>query len=163
MTLTHFKREGEDSGFTLIELLVVIIIIGILAAIAIPVFLNQRKQGYDATVKSDLRNLAVAEDTFLHSGADRYGTIGEILANGDDVEVSKGVTLHVVRYDSLIGYCLSAVHSGSRRHLVLRQPGRGHPVPCRLPVPRHPNRDTRRLAQQSLATSSRKSGCRSAV
>jgi type IV pilus assembly protein PilA len=57
--------EEREGGFTLIELLVVIIIIGILAAIAIPVFLNQRKKGYDASVKSDLRNAATAEETYL--------------------------------------------------------------------------------------------------
>ncbi|MDX6198934.1 MAG: type pilus assembly protein PilA, partial [Actinomycetota bacterium] len=51
-------KEENEGGFTLIELLVVIIIIGILAAIAIPVFLNQRKKGYDAAAKSDLRNFA---------------------------------------------------------------------------------------------------------
>ena len=47
--------ENREEGFTLIELLVVIIIIGILAAIAIPVFLNQRQKGYDAQAKSDVR------------------------------------------------------------------------------------------------------------
>jgi len=57
--------EEREGGFTLIELLVVIIIIGILAAIAIPVFLNQRQKGYDAQAKSDLRNLATAEETYL--------------------------------------------------------------------------------------------------
>ncbi len=58
-------QEENEGGFTLIELLVVIIIIGILAAIAIPVFLNQRKKGYDAQAKSDLRNAATLEETYL--------------------------------------------------------------------------------------------------
>src|SRR5215212_4873486 len=59
------SMEEKDQGFTLIELLVVIIIIGILAAIAIPVFLNQRKKGWDAQAKSDLKNMATAEETYL--------------------------------------------------------------------------------------------------
>lgn len=48
----------KEKGFTLIELLVVIIIIGILAAIAIPVFMNQRQKAVDSSVQSDLRTLA---------------------------------------------------------------------------------------------------------
>jgi prepilin-type N-terminal cleavage/methylation domain-containing protein len=57
--------EEKDEGFTLIELLVVIIIIGILAAIAIPVFLSQRKKGYDAQAKSDARNLATLQESYF--------------------------------------------------------------------------------------------------
>ena len=58
-------KKSTDSGFTLIELLVVIIIIAILAAIAIPVFLNQRKKGWDAQAKSDARNLASMEEAYV--------------------------------------------------------------------------------------------------
>lgn len=55
----------SEKGFTLIELLVVILIIGILAAIAVPVFLNQRKVAQEGALKSDLKNAALAFEQYL--------------------------------------------------------------------------------------------------
>ncbi len=59
------NRAQEQKGFTLIELLVVILIIGILAAIAIPTFLNQRGKAQDARAKSQVKTAQIAEETYF--------------------------------------------------------------------------------------------------
>jgi type IV pilus assembly protein PilA len=66
------RRVEEEKGFTLIELLVVILIIGILAAIAIPAFLNQRAKAYDAAAKTHVRTAQVAEETYATDNNGAY-------------------------------------------------------------------------------------------
>ena len=106
------RVQEREQGFTLIELLVVIIIIGILAAIAIPVFLNQRQKGYDASAKSDLRNMAGFEEIYLND-YNTYGSATDIQTTEPKMNVSSGVTITIIHIDGLNGYCLSAAHSGA--------------------------------------------------
>ena len=63
----------KRQGFTLIELLIVVVIIGILAAIAIPKFANTKSKAYVTAMKSDLRNMVTAEEAFF-SDSSKYST-----------------------------------------------------------------------------------------
>ncbi len=82
------QRDDRDAGFTLIELLVVVVIIGILAAIAIPVFLNQRNAARNASVESDIRNIATVMETY-YTQNDAYPTAAGPLQSAG-AQVSSG-------------------------------------------------------------------------
>lgn len=90
--------QTRRAGFTLIELLIVVVIIGILAAIAIPKFATTKEKAYFATMKGDLRNLATAQEAHAadNNGAYASGTAtGPATLPGIAYAPSSGVTMEV--------------------------------------------------------------------
>src|SRR3989337_2624196 len=105
---------SNKKGFTLIELLIVVVIIGILAAIAIPKFANTKQKAYVAQMKSDLRNLATAEEAFFYDSAN-YTTSLPALNN---FRPSTGVTLNVLEATPM-GWSAEALHGQTSRECYL--------------------------------------------
>ena len=90
--------QSNRKGFTLIELLIVVVIIGILAAIAIPKFANTKEKAYLATMKSDLRNLATAQEAYASDNNGDYIPAGSATVDAahNGYAPSSGVTVEIL-------------------------------------------------------------------
>ena len=98
----------NSKGFTLIELLIVVVIIGILAAIAIPKFANTKEKAYIASMKSDLRNLVTAEESYFADNVTYTNALGTAYNS------SAGVTVSIAS-PSGTGWSASASHNGTTK------------------------------------------------
>jgi type IV pilus assembly protein PilA len=108
--LSKLRRRAQDEqGFTLIELLVVILIIGILAAVAIPTFLNQRGKAYDSNAESMAKSMQIAEETFATSNNGVYSsTLTQLQSIDPSLKDTSAATPNAPTGVSSTGYTVSA-------------------------------------------------------
>jgi type IV pilus assembly protein PilA len=135
----RLPSRRDDSGFTLIELLVVIVIIGLLAGIAIPVFLGQRSKATGAQGISDLRNVGTAEEVFL-SDHDSYLDTSAPATDLTGFKQSNNVTsisIETLNADGtkngangVGGYCATALTASGQRFYYNSLTGGITNVPC---------------------------------
>ena len=105
------RHHNRRAGFTLIELLIVVVIIGILAAIAIPKFASTKEKSYVVTMKSDLRNLVMAQEAYLADNGTYYvGAVPNLAVM--KYQPSSGTTVTIVSATTS-GWAASAVYSGT--------------------------------------------------
>jgi type IV pilus assembly protein PilA len=100
----------RNAGFTLVEVLIIIVIIGLLAAIAIPQFIAYRSQAIDSQLKSDLRNAAVAVESYFTKKSVYPASVAEI--EGYGFHPTDGVTL-TITIMTPSSYSITAAKPGS--------------------------------------------------
>ena len=107
---------SNKKGFTLIELLIVVVIIGILAAIAIPKFANTKEKAYIASMKSDLRNLVTAQEAYFSDNNSTYAA--STTAMGTNYQASSGVTV-TINSSTNTGWTASASQTSTTKTCTL--------------------------------------------
>lgn len=121
MTFIDKYRNKREDAFTLIEILIVIAIIGIIAAIAIPVFFNQRKAANDAAAESDIKTLAATvadlppnSKNFTRTGINKINYYDNGSGKTQDIKISDGVQWTIT--GSPLKYCLTAYHTNGSKY-----------------------------------------------
>ena len=111
---------SNKKGFTLIELLIVVVIIGILAAIAIPKFANTKEKAYVASMKSDLRNLITAQEAYFSDNNSNYAAAISNL--GTNYKASTGITV-VLNTVTNTGWRASATSNSTAKTCTIQLGG----------------------------------------
>jgi type IV pilus assembly protein PilA len=122
-------RLRAEEGFSLLELVVVVLVLGVLAAIALPAFLSQQDKGKDASAKSDARNLATAVESCQH-GKDSYAdcdTAAELASEAQGYSWGSGAGQVSVASATSDSFSIEAVSEGksggtSNRFTLSRAP-----------------------------------------
>jgi type IV pilus assembly protein PilA len=114
--LTKLRERAQDEkGFTLIELLVVILIIGILAAIALPAFLNQREKAQDSEAKSAVRTAQTALETY-YTDNQTYATVDEAKLKTIEPALNNA-NLLAVPTKTATGYAVTVESKGNNKNV----------------------------------------------
>ena len=109
-------NRSSRAGFTLIELLIVVVIIGILAAIAVPKFSSTKEKSYVVTMKSDLRNLVMAQEGYLADNGSYY--VGGVPNAALKYQPSSNTTVTIVSATPA-GWSASATYTGTPKTCAL--------------------------------------------